>query len=266
MWKCIDYSNNYFVPMLEMIQENYGDEQSISHGDYLQHWYFSNPHGNPIIKLAVDEENKQLAGQYVIAPRKYCFFGGYLNCVLSLDTLTRKSYRGQGIFTGLAKDAFKCAEEQGFSFCYGAPNPNSHPGFIRKLEFVDLFQMPLYVKPLRISRIVSERSNKFFGAICFPLNLLSIVRKIVDQNIVELTNQNVDLMDSFWNSVKDKYNILGIRDSEYISFRYLNVPTREYFPYAYLVDGKPVAFIVSRIREVAKITTGMIADFIFIQG
>ena len=233
---------------------------------HLQHWYFSNPYGDPIIKLAVDEENKQLAGQYVIAPRKYCFFGGYLNCVLSLDTLTRKSYRGQGIFTGLAKDAFQCAEEQGFSFCYGAPNPNSHPGFIRKLEFVDLFQMPLYVKPLRMSKIVSEHSNKLLGAISFPLNLFSITKKIVDKNIVEITNQNVGLMDCFWNSIKDKYKILGIRDAEYISFRYLNVPTREYNPYAYLVDGKPVAFIVSRIREVAKITTGMIADFIFVQG
>ena len=249
-----------------MIRENYGDEQSISHDDYLKHWYFKNPVGQPIIKLAQDADNDVLAGQYVICPRKYLFNGSEISCVLSLDTLTRESYRGQGIFTKLAREAFHTAANQGHAFCYGAPNPNSHPGFIKKLEFNDLCEMPLYVRPLRFSKMVAENKNRFLGVISFPFNLFSIAKRISDENIVELTKDNCAIMDEFWATVSNKYCIIGVRDAEYIRYRYLELPRREYHPYVYVLDGKPVAFIVARIREVSKITTGMIADFLFVPG
>lgn len=266
MWKCADYSEKFFDSMVEMIRDNYGDEQSISHKEYLKHWYFGNPIGSPIVKFAIDEDNGVMAGQYVISPREYKVFDERINCVLSLDTLTRESYRGQGIFTKLAKSAFDSAAKAGYKFCYGAPNPNSHPGFIKKLGFSDLFEMPLYVRPLKISQILKERGKKVLGTLMVPFNLFFMPKRIVDANIVEINDSNYQIMNVFWEKVVNKYGIIGIRDAKYIKYRYLNVPTREYHPYVYLVNNEPVAFIVSRVRYVAKMKTGMIADFLFVDG
>ena len=73
-------------------------------------------------------------------------------------------------------------------------------------------------------------------------------------------------MDAFWDKVKDKYPIMGVRDSEYIKYRYLNVPRRTYYPLMAISDGVTVAFAVGRIRDVAGFKTGMIADFLFLPG
>lgn len=266
MWKSINYSEEKLQEMVNMTIDNYGESESISHIEFVIHEYFKNPSGNAIVKLAYDEDNKVLAGQYVINPHKFYCFGQEENAALSLNTLTKKEYRGQGVFTGLANDAFQQAKEENFSFCYGAPNPNSHPGFIKKLGFSDLCTMPLFVRPLKVSQMVKEKTNTFLSVLCYPLNLFSLVRKVRDNNIVEIDEQNVQMMDDFWNSVSNKYRVIGIRDAKYIKYRYLNVPTRDYHPYVYLVEGKPVAFVASRIRKVANMTTGMIADFIFVDG
>ena len=266
MWKNIEFTKNKLEEMVEMTLENYGESESISHYDFVNHEYFANPFGDAIIQLAYDEEKQVLAGQYVINPRKYMFFGEEINAVLSLNTLTRKEYRGQKIFTGLADSGFEYASKHGYKFCYGAPNPNSHPGFIKKLQFSDLCEMPLFVRPLRFSRMIKENKNKFLGVLSFPFNLFSITKCVKDEKIIELTKENYRLMDDFWSSISDKYKIIGVRNAKYIKYRYLDVPRREYHPYVYVLDGKPVAFIVARIRKVANITTGMIADFLFVSG
>ena len=266
MWKYVKYEDKYLGEMINMTIENYGLEESISHLEFVSHEYFKNPSGNAIVELAFDEEKDVIAGQYVINPHKFKVYDEIINSVLSLNTLTREAYRGQRIFTGLAEKSFEKAAEQGFGFCYGAPNPNSYPGFIKKLSFITLCEMPLYLRPLNFSKIVKEKTNKFLGVLCCPMNLLLFQKKVDDQNIIELTKENITIMDFFWDSIKTKYSIIGVRDSAYISYRYLDVPTRKYFPYVYMKDSKPVAFIVARIRKVADMTTGMIADFLYIDG
>lgn len=266
MWKPINYDKTKLNEMIEMTIENYGLEESISHIEFIQREYFENPSGDAIIKLAIDEENGIMAGQYVIIPHKIICFGKEINTVLSLNTLTREAYRGQRIFTGLADLAYKQAEEDGFKFCYGAPNPNSHPGFIKKLGFVDLVEMPLYVRPLKTSQFLKERGKKVIGTLAVPFNFIYRPGKIKDSNIVEINSSNYQIMDSFWNKVANKYNVIGVRNAEYIKYRYLDVPTREYHPFIYLVNNEPVAFIVSRIRYVANMKTGMIADFLYLNG
>ena len=266
MWKHVSFNETYLKDMVDMTVENYGLEEAISHKEFVRHEYLENPAGDPVIELAFDEENNVLAGQYVTCPHIFKINNSIVKAILSLNTLTRKAYRGQGIFTKLADKAYENAKQAGYAFCYGAPNPNSHPGFIKKLAFEDLFYMPIYVKILRPSTVVREKYNKFLSILAFPFNLFFLMRNVKDRNIVELTKDNYHIMDSFWNSISSKYSVIGVRDANYIYYRYLNVPIREYHPYVYLMDGKPVAYIVTRIRPVAGIMTGMIADFLFIDG
>ena len=270
MWKAITYTPERLSEMLEMAQEYYGSENDIANREFILHQYFGNPQGDAFIDLAWDEENSKLAGQYVVWPMKFRVMGKEIPCVNSLNTLTRASYRGQGIFTGLAEKTYEHAAREGRAFCYGAPNPNSYPGFLKKLSFSDLGRMPLYLRPLCPSAMVREFMNSVpVSAAARPFDFFFSVRPIKKQNgleIVRITADHLELADRLWAEVKDKYPIMNVRDSSFLRFRYLDMPKRRYFPYLLLLNGRPVALSIGRMMEVAGMQCGMLADFLFARG
>ena len=267
MWVSQTFDSSRFDDIIEMSIENYGAENDICDPEFLKYQYFDNPAGDALIELAVDPENGMLAGQYVVQPAKIRIFGKDQKCVISLNTLTREAYRGQKIFVKLAERTYERAAREGFSLVYGAPNQNSYPGFMRKLLFKDIHHFPLYARPLNLNHMIKERIKcNVLAAIAMPLQLLFPNEVKDGSGIVELTEKNVNLMDAFWDKIKDKYPIMGIRNAEYIHYRYMNVPRRTYYPYVAMEKGEIVAFSVGRIREVAGFETGMIADFLFVPG
>lgn len=267
MWKPKTYTENDFDTVIGMELENYGPENDVSDAGFIRHQYFENPVGDALIELAVDPKNGILAGQYVMNPERFRCFGKEVKAYLSLNTLTRKAYRGQKIFTGLAEQAYTQAKQNGFAFVYGAPNQNSYPGFMRKLSFKDIHHFPLYARPLNPAQMVQERiGNKVLAAIAKPFTVFFPNKAVSVRGIEELTMDNVKSMDLFWERIKDKYPIMSVRDAAYIRYRYLNVPRRTYYPYIAMESGAPVAFAVGRIREVAGFQCGMIADFLFLPG
>lgn len=267
MWRRIDYKEEYLDDMIEMTIENYGTEETISHKEFVKHEYFENPAGDAIIELALDEENNILAGQYIVNPKLFYICGKEYKAILSLNTLTRAAYRGKKIFTGLAEATYTKASEDGYMFCYGAPNPNSHPGFLKKLSFIDLGYMPLFVKPINCSEMVMQLfGKKWLSILAKPANIFFKSKCRNDSHIVKISNENVKILDAFWEKIKNKYPVIGVRNADYIKYRYLNVPIRKYHPYMYVVNGNVVAYAIGRVREVANMQCGMIADFIFLDG
>ena len=123
------------------------------------------------------------------------------------------------------------------------------------------------MKPIKCNQMIKERtSNGVFGTIAGVGNLFFHSPDVSDANIVPITKDNVNLMDDFWEAIKDKYPVMGVRDADYIKYRYVYVPIRKYHPFYYIKDGKVVAYAVGRVREVAHMTAGMIADFLYIDG
>lgn len=271
MWKAIEYSAEHFDEMVEMAREQYGEENDIANADFLQHQYFENPAGNALLELAWDEENGTLAGQYVAWPMRYLINGiSSVRCMHALNILTREKYRGQGIFPGLAERVYTHAEQEGILFCYGTPNPNSFSGYVNKQSFHQICAMPLYLRPIQPAKMVREfTGSSLLGAMASPSNLLFRVKRPTGQSeyqVVQLTHENLELVDTFWRSVAGKYPIMNIRDQQFVSFRYLDMPRRTYHPFFILKNGVPVAWAVGRVMEVAGMQCGMLADFLFVDG
>lgn len=270
MWIHKDFSPYDFPAILKMTQEEYGTGNDISNMNFLKHQYFENPAGDALIDLAVDSGDGTLAGQYVVWPMRFFVDGEIHCCANSLNTLTREAYRGQGIFTKLAENIYRREAEMGHAFCYGMPNPNSYPGFIRRLSFVELGRIPLMLRPLRPSHMVKEfLDSNMLSVAAKPMDPIFSVKAEKTLDIVKTmpaTRESLELIDLFWNSVKGKYPVMNVRDSAFILYRYLDMPRRTYFPYIALQDDKPVCFAVGRIMEVAGMQCAMLADFLFVDG
>lgn len=264
MWESIIYTADKLQEMLEMTEEYYGADNDISKKEFIEHQYFANTAGNACIKLAYDSEKNMLAGQYVVIPVNIKVNRNIYPAILSLNTLTRTQYRGQKIFVTLADEVYDECRKNGFKFCYGAPNPNSHPGFIKRLGFQDIGVMPLYLKLIHPSVLTQEKlHSSFLGTLAKPFNLIFYPSKVSSSvNIVKICGENAELFDKLWHVIKNKYSIIGVRDSKYVTWRYINMPFREYEIAMALENGKPKGYIIGRISNVAEMKCGMIVDFL----
>lgn len=265
-WRLSEYNKEDLPEIIYITKENYGDIE-ISDEKFLQWQYFNNPAGKALIKLA-KSNNNEVVGQYIIIPVKIKVNEDIVSATLSLNTLTRKDYRGKGIFTGLADSAYKQCKEDELEFTYGFPNPNSYPGFVKKLQFTDLGSLPLMVYPLNIEKLVLKKfKSKLLAKFGIPFRYIFNIDLKNDNDIeIKIIDKDFKDFDIFWENVKNKYKVIGVRNSEYIKWRYNNIPIREYYIIGAYKNEKLVAYAILRNSEIEKFKCGMIVDFLVKEG
>lgn len=253
--------------MAEMAESHYGVKDDIAHTEYLIHEYFNDPAGDALIEIAWDRDKDRAAGQYIAIPIKIRIKGVDSDCLMSVNTLTREEYRGQGIFTGLAGAVYDRATAKGYRLAYGMPNQHSYPGFVKALSFEDRGAVPLYLRPLCPSNLVRSYLKWNVAAkLASPFDCLLKMRESKAISVERLSLDNLELADVFWKSVCDEYPVMICRDSSFIRYRYLDIPRRKYQCFYAMEEGKPVAFVSGRVMEVSNLQCGMVADFLFLSG
>lgn len=252
-----------------MTREYYGDSW-ISNQKFLEWQYEKNPAGPAVIQLARDVENDQLAGQHVVIPMLFKANNQAIKGTLCINILTREAYREQGIFTGLAKPVYQDCVTQGLEFCYAFPNPNSYPGFIRKLGFSDLGSVPLLLLLLNTKALVEKKIGAWLAPLALPFHLYFQVKDRPDDRyeVYPLTASNLSELDVFWTKIQHKYPIMGIRDADYLRWRYFDIPLRDYQLYGVRQKNSSLllGYIVGRCTEVEGMSSGMIVDFLVAPG
>ncbi|MGP1597913.1 GNAT family N-acetyltransferase [Peptoanaerobacter stomatis] len=250
--------------MLSMTKEFYGDIE-ISNKDFIKWQYFRNLSGDAYIRIAyIDNEP---AGQYIIIPMRIKIDNEIINCTLSLNTLTREKFRGKKVFTILAEQVYDDCKKNGAKFTYGFPNQNSYNGFIKKLNFKDIGSLPLLIRPLSFKNILKLKTQNsvisFFGA--FVDSFLKNDTNNCD-DIIEIDKSNCYIFDTFWQDIKNEYPIIGVRDSLYIKWRYLDIPIREYKIIGIKDVDKLVCYAILRNTTIDNYKCGMLVDFLYMNG
>lgn len=233
---------------------------------YFDWQYRRNPAGKAIIRLAVDKgDREKLAGIYVAIPVFLQCHGETVPAALSINTLTDINYRGQGIFTGLAREVYDLCAERGLHAVIGYPNPNSYRGFVKHLNFRDICDIPLVLRILRFSEIVKKRFPiqglvPFAGAIsrvCDPW----FRRHGTTDRGVHLVREFDQAFNGFNNHLGHRFSIYFSRDTGFLNWRYLDHPFR-YRVLAVRANGKILGYLVYRQTRFAKMNCGMILDFL----
>jgi GNAT superfamily N-acetyltransferase len=178
-------------------------------------WRFrDNPAGPGVIDLSWDGDI--LAAHYAVSPVTMRINGQDWLTGLSGTTMTHPHYRGQGLFPKLARSVYALMAQAGMGMVWGLPNALSHRGFIRDLEWVDIYEVPT----LRLT-LANHR----------PLP--------APHSVVALPEFD-EHFDQLWEQVKDNYRIIVRRDRSHLQWRYVKNPTEVYRILAY-VDANNVA-------------------------
>jgi hypothetical protein len=245
----------------------FGDRDEQRNTERYWRWEFrDNPVGHGGIWLAVVAD--EIVGQYAVIPVRMQYCGDVIMASLSLDTMTHPDYRRQAVFTTLASKLYEELGGEDIAITYGFPNRYSVEGLVSKLDWVYVCSLPVFVEPLRVSRIVQT----FFanGRLAFPVKgvftlLASLLFKTREDRPEERArirwiDRFDDRIDVFWEQVAPKYHIAVVRDSTYLNWRYFDNPGREYRALIAEREEEVEGYVILRCMEQFGLRGGMIVD------
>lgn len=269
MWISRKMEKGLIPEVAKMTEEYYGPENDIAVPEYLEYEYYSNPAGDVRMEVAWNEELGEVGGQYAAIPIYVKVGDSDRLSLLSVNTLTKDTYRGQGVFKILANEVYEDAIKEGFAIVYGMPNQNSRPGFCKYIGFSDISDVPLYLRPLKPSGMVKGfLNNNFLAALAKPFNIFFKAReyKKSDAKLVDFKASYDKYADIFWDNVRNKFPVMITRNKAYIKYRFVDIPRRDYTGYYAISNGEVVGYAIGRVTEVAGMKCAMVADFLFVSG
>ena len=231
-------------------------ESEISTKEYLEWEYLQNPAGEAIVTVAKDDENT--VGQYIAIPVKIQHGPIYIKGSLSLNTLTKSDYQGKGLFPSMAREAFSRCKTVGVDFTFGFPNASSFGGFISKLNFKHIGNLPLYILPLNFIKAIFH--FLFKGTNKRNVELDIIFNDV--QSLITVLDLNVDgkSLTHFLGDFYRRNKFVTTRSVEWLKWRYVDIPIRKYTLLKETRNGVIVGIAVIRAKIISGVRTGIVVD------
>lgn len=254
---------NKCADIIELINlaKSYYTQGDIIDKTYLEWQYLNNPAGKPYLYVSRVEKTYELAGQYLVIPVKFNINKAQVSGSLSLNTLTDPKFQGKGLFTKMAKATYEDCKISDAYFTIGFPNPKSYPGFVRKLDFHHLGDIPLLVKPLNYGKIIVsyfKKSKEKHGGTIKLDNITNKSIKLIDFNNKEEERK----INIFWSSIRQQYKVSTDKSFTYLKWRYNEIPTREYKLYYYEEDNIILGIMILKAAHVWGFNVGIIMDLL----
>lgn len=200
-------------------------------------WFRDNPAGHALIELAWDGE--QLVGHHAVSPVYLLTNQGERVGGLSGTTMTHPNYGAHGLFLTLAGRVYERMNNAGMTMVWGFPNSLSHRGFIQGLQWVDIYEIPMF-------RLNLEHCPS-----------LPAVRA----NVVELLEFD-QRFDRLWEQIRGTLRFATRRDCRFLQWRYCKHPTVPYRLLAYIdgeggtIEGYAVLKSYGREIQIVDLLTG----------
>jgi hypothetical protein len=228
--------------ILELFELVFGKKMSL---DFWNWRFRDNPWANGIITLAWDKD--VLASHYAVMPIHIQVKDALIKAVFSMTTMTNPEYRGKSLFPKLAKRTYETSKELGYKLVYGFPNAISHRGFVKKLKWFDLGNVPIY--SLNTSNISKMQNHKN------PY--------IVSEKIKSFS----DSLNELWEVTRTKFTIAVPRNKTFLNWRFAKHPEIEYFMFLLRNEEEElVGYYVLKIFEFNGQKNGHIVDYLLLDG
>ncbi len=185
-------------------------------------WRFrNNPAGAGVIELSWDDQ--LLAAHYAVTSVVTRIAGKDYHTGLSGTTMTHPEYRGKGLFPVLARSTYARMKAANMAMVWGFPNAMSHRGFVRNLNWKDIYEIPMFRRTISPS-----------------MSMATMAAQICELSVVD------ERFDRLWERVCDDYAIIGRRDQAHLEWRYLSNSTEQYRLLAYIDGGDIHGYAVTK--------------------
>jgi hypothetical protein len=193
--------------------------------------YFSNPYGQPRAWLAIDEGSGQVIGAVGAFPRMVFVHGEPVLCWNGGDSSIDREYRTLGPAMKLRGSVKRCVENGEMTFLYSYP-VDAMRIVLERIGHVAIGNMPRYRLMLTVDRILERfvGNHVISRALAKTLNPLMLLwpgnfshnREL--QVRLQSDTRFGSEYDRLFERLKDKYVVVAVRDSQFLTWRFLQSP------------------------------------------
>lgn len=218
-----------------------GDEADKS-SDRLRWRYIDGPHGPGRIVIARDPAaDGGIIGLIGLISLRLRSSAGPVKSFQAVDVIVDPTYRGRGVFAGMAKAAIEGAAQLGKEVLWGFPNDNSAPAWFGRFSWLNFGTTPFMIRPLR--------SGYFLGRIAGGLTRINVplvkVRSKPDPSVREIRDFGPEFDDLWQRFAPDGPAVE--RDSRWMRWRLLDRPASAYRIVGIEDDNGHLAAVVASV-------------------
>lgn len=268
-WKVRDGNKTDMEGILSLRGVVFGEEEKDKLDPRFWWWEFIEaPDGKGLIYI-VEDQNK-IIGHFADIPRRFSVEGEVVLGTLSLDLMVHPDYWRRGIFAAMGRYGAEKVKQKNGLFLTAFPIRVETILGLKKIGWKGVAELPVLVYPIRFIGIVSRYfrfpplSLLVGGAarVFYLLLCRSKRRKRIEGTGIEEMGLLDDQFDGFWQKALSLYSVMGIRDRNYLTWRYLQHPTRKYTIYRAKKSGEMKGYIVLRKVELLNFNSAVIVDLL----
>lgn len=202
------------------------------------------------IYYAIDRETKDIAAIYTYLPVILKCMEKVVNGMQSFDTLTDKRHRSRGLFIKLASKIEKEESLKNNELVYGFPNENSVHGFVKKLGFTYFGEVPILIKPFRISYFFNKiLKRKQAGMPQSNCGMLIPQPKLKGHVEIKEISEFDEAYDELYNAISPQIKIGVNRNAAYMNWRYIAKPYEIYARYGLYENNQLCGVVVFTLKN-----------------
>lgn len=231
--------------------------------------YKENPAGTGISWVA--DDGGKIVGHDGLIPVKMKIGDQLVTAFQSGDTMTHPDYRHQGIYKKIATKAYSEAKENGFCIGYGFSNADSYAIAVNKLDWLSVAPRQIWIKPFRWRNTVDLMVKNKYAATFLALGgrlifnrLVVMTRKppAIKDVIINQASSFNNRINAFWDKICRQYQIISVRDRDYLNWRYVSAPDVTYSIYLAEKSGEICGYLVSRVKPWDNTSLGVVFDIL----
>ena len=272
-WEISTYQESDRAGALALVRDEYGDID-LADGDYYD-WLRAACPPDVTQWLVREKGTGRVVSAATMVGVRAVWKGKGIKALLGFNIVVAPEYRRQGIHSTLIRQSREDIKAAGFCLTTIFPNPKSMPQLARSETHHHVSEVALLVRPLDLraladaqydNRLVSWGSTLGWGLASrtlwraqgppgkgTPLHISE------DEMLDESYNH-------FWSQVRTKYDLMLVRDRAFLTWRFIDIPTREYQVLSARQGDEILGYIVLRETDVRGTLTGLIADFLVAPG
>jgi GNAT superfamily N-acetyltransferase len=220
--------------------------------------------------IYIVEDKNKIVGHFADIPRRFSVQGEVVLGTLSLDLMVHPHYWRRGIFEAMGRYGIERVKKENGLFLTAFPIRQETIHGLKKIGWKEVVKLPVLVYPIRFSGIINRYFHfrplsllagglaRFFHLLLYSLKM----RRRVEEMEIEEVRLLDDQFDSFWQKAKSLHPIIGVRNRNYLTWRYLQHPTRNYTIYRARKNGEMKGYIVLRKVELLNFNSAVIIDLL----